>query len=228
MNGGSDFGMKRPSTKLATAIPAPPLQKRSREKLERVLSAAEELLSERLFEQLTMADVAQCAGVAVGTIYTRFRTKEDLLPALFARHDEAVAGRVGSFLIELAKKRSLRARIDAVVGFAVDYHRKHRGLLRALTMYVRAHPESVPAGIWSQRAAQYRAVAELVAGSGRGIVHDQPVEATEFALGVVNSVCREQVLFDDVTPLRGRGQSLAKLERRLADNVHRDLAGRIR
>ena len=157
-----------PRTK-PTSPPAPQ-QARSRRTLERLLVAAEELLEECLFEALSMADVAARAGVSVGIIYTRFRTKDDLLPALFARHDAAVAGRVGAFLAKLGGKRGLRGRVDAVVDFAVEYHRKHRGLLRALTMYVRAHPESVPARTYATRAAQYRAVAELLVDSKRALV----------------------------------------------------------
>ena len=211
----------------ATSDPIPPRQDRSRETLERVLAATEELLSEALFEDLAMADIAARAGVAVGTIYTRFRTKDDLLPALFARHDEAVAVRLGPFFERLAKKRSLRARIQGVVEFAVDYHLQNRGLLRALTMYVRAHPDSVPARTFRERAEQYRAVARLVVGDGREIQHKNPLEATEFALGLVNSVCREQVLFEDVSPLAGQRPSLAAFKRRLTETVHRDLAGRL-
>jgi len=203
----------------------PPRQERSRRTLERLLVAVEELLDERLFEALSMADVAARAGVSVGTIYTRFRTKEELLPALFERHDAAVGERVGAFLEKLAGERGLRARIERLVDFAVSYHREHRGLLRALTMYVRAHPESVPARTYAERSAQYRAVAEVLVADGRGIRHADPVAEAEFTLGVVNSVCREQVLFDEVSPLRGR-RSLAALKRRLADLVHRDLTAR--
>ena len=93
-------------------------------------------------------------------------------------------------------------------------------------MYVRANPQSIPASAWKERSRQFRLVAELVVGDGRGLRRSDPVDAAEFLLGVVNSVCREQILFDDVTPLRGRRTSLAALKRRLADMIHRDLTSR--
>ena len=213
-------------SKASPSVPFPPRQERSREKLERVLAAVEELLREQLFEALSMAEIAEHAGVSVGTIYTRFRAKDELLPALFARHQAVVGSRVAPFVEELARQRTLRGRIDMIVAFAVDYHHEHKGLLRALTMYVRANPDGVPARAFRERAAQFRAVAAVVVGDGRGVKRKDPVEAAEFVLGVVNSVCREQVLFDDVTPLRGRRRSLASLKRRLAAIVHRDLTGR--
>ena len=204
-----------------------PVQDRSRDTLERVLQATEELLQKELFEDLSMVSIADRAGVAVGTIYTRFKAKDDLLPALFERHDAAVGPRLGPFFAGLAKKRALRARIEAIVSFSVDYHEEHRGLLRALTMYVRAHPKSIPAKVFSQREAQYSAVAKALVGNGQGIRRKDPLEAALFGLSLVNSVCREQVLFDDSTPLRNRSKGLALLKRRLTDMLHRDLSGRV-
>jgi len=205
----------------------PPQQERSRATLERILAACEELLDERLFEQLTMGAIAERAQVAVGTLYTRFRSKEELLPALFERHDRAVGARVGGLLEKVQAEPDLRARIDLIVAFAVDYHTRHRGLLRALTMYVRAHPESVPAQTFAERGRQYGAVAQALVADGEGVAQRQgesALQAAEFALGVVNSVCREQLLFDEVTPLKARRRSRAALERRLADSVWRDLS----
>lgn len=210
-------------------LPPAPRQERSRRTLEAVLTATEALLAERLFEDLSMADIAKRAGVAVGTIYTRFRAKEDLLPVLFERHHAGVAATVGALLGDLERRPSLKGRVERVVAFAVDYHVEHRGLLRALTHYVRAHPEDVPAQAFTSRADEYRAVAEIVVGTGEEVRRRDAVGAAEFALSVVNSVCREQVLFGEASPLGAGRASLqspkgrARLVQRLADMVLRDL-----
>lgn len=201
----------------------PPRQQRSRAKLEAVLTATEELLADDLFEALSMAAIAERAGVAVGTIYTRFRNKDELLPALFTRHHAAVAERLKPFFEQLRDEPDLRTRVARTVDFAVDYHREHRGLLRALTMYVRAHPDSIPARTWRERSTQFRVVAELIVGDGTGVVPTDPIATAEFGLGVINSVCREQLLFDDVTPLRGRKPTLTNLKQRLTALLVRDL-----
>lgn len=67
---------------------------------EQILSAAVELLAHERFEQLTMASVARAAGLAKGTPYLYWRTKEELF--LTALQEE-----YGAFLEALA--RAIRA-----------------------------------------------------------------------------------------------------------------------
>ncbi|MER5948452.1 helix-turn-helix domain-containing protein [Streptomyces sp. NPDC001904] len=68
--------------------PAPykePQQARSAATLARVLQAAEEIAASAGLEEMTIAGVADRAGVSVGTIYRRFEDKEQLINALSER-----------------------------------------------------------------------------------------------------------------------------------------------
>lgn len=60
----------------------PPQQARSRASLQKVLTAAEQVLAEQGLESFTVAAVASQAGMSVGTIYRRFDGKEQLLHAV--------------------------------------------------------------------------------------------------------------------------------------------------
>ncbi|WP_134665212.1 MULTISPECIES: TetR/AcrR family transcriptional regulator [unclassified Amycolatopsis] len=60
----------------------PPQQARSRAALQRLLTAAEQVLAEQGLESFTVAAVASQAGMSVGTIYRRFDGKEQLLHAV--------------------------------------------------------------------------------------------------------------------------------------------------
>lgn len=60
----------------------PPLQARSRAALQRILVAAEQELAATGSDDLTMAAVAERAGMSVGAIYRRFEGKEQLLTAV--------------------------------------------------------------------------------------------------------------------------------------------------
>ncbi len=192
-----------------TKRPPAPQQRRSAEKLTRILQATEELLTERVFESLTVAEIAARAKVSVGLLYTRFRGKEDLLPALLERHHREVGQRLSGLFDALAGAAAAAERLEVLVGFAVDYHLQHRGLLRALSLHAKSHPESLSAQMFQERTQQYEQVATLVVGDGTEIRHSDPNQAVQFFLRAVNSICREQLLFDDST-LTGTAEELRR------------------
>lgn len=63
----------------------PPKQERSRETLERILAAAEEVLDGRTFSEVSVEQILLRADVNRSSFYARFKTKEDLLPLLYER-----------------------------------------------------------------------------------------------------------------------------------------------
>ncbi|HSN26615.1 MAG TPA: TetR/AcrR family transcriptional regulator [Kofleriaceae bacterium] len=74
---------------------------RAGDKRERILSAAERIFARHGFFAAKVSDVAKEAGVADGTIYLYFKSKDDLLISLFERRmleltealQEAIAGK---------------------------------------------------------------------------------------------------------------------------------------
>jgi AcrR family transcriptional regulator len=70
------------------SVVPPALQARSRLTQDRIFSAGTRLLEEGGAEALTVAAVAEAAGVAVGSVYRRFGDKERLLGAIQARFTE--------------------------------------------------------------------------------------------------------------------------------------------
>jgi len=64
-----------------------PLRRDASRNRERVLEAARELFAERGLE-VTMDEIARHAGVGVGTVYRRFRRREEIIEALFEQRME--------------------------------------------------------------------------------------------------------------------------------------------
>ena len=64
------------------AIPAPPPIANKRDA---ILRAAIDVFAERGYFNAQVADVARAAGVAAGTVYLYFRSKDDLLVSIFER-----------------------------------------------------------------------------------------------------------------------------------------------
>lgn len=65
---------------LQPVLTIPPIIQR--DKSQRILSAAERNFARNGYDKATIAEIAQSAGVAEGTIYDYFRSKEDLLHSL--------------------------------------------------------------------------------------------------------------------------------------------------
>lgn len=67
-----------------------PLRRDAERNRQRILAAAWEIFNERGLE-VSLDDVARHAGVGVGTVYRRFRTKEELVEALFVSRIDSIA-----------------------------------------------------------------------------------------------------------------------------------------
>ena len=118
----------------------PPQQARSRETLDRILDAAEGLVSEKGFEDTTVAEVVQRAESSVGAFYTRFPDKNALLYALYERYlEQAVATADEALAPERWAGADLAEVLDAVVRFLVSIYREQRGLIR--TFVLRNHTD---------------------------------------------------------------------------------------
>jgi TetR/AcrR family transcriptional repressor of nem operon len=91
-----------------------------------ILDAAVGLFTERGVDASTMADVAEAAGVAKGTVYLYFDSREDLLAALQARYAEDLIAEART-LLPVGGHGSRIRRLDAfIVGLAESYQRDHR------------------------------------------------------------------------------------------------------
>jgi len=75
----------------AAVVGMRPLRRDAERNRQRILQAASEVFTERGLD-VSLDEVARQAGVGVGTVYRRFRTKEDLVEALFIDRIEEVAG----------------------------------------------------------------------------------------------------------------------------------------
>jgi AcrR family transcriptional regulator len=85
----------RPTDWAGEAEPSPsspvrPLRRDAERNRQRILKAASEVFTERGLG-VSLDEIARHAGVGVGTVYRRFRTKEELVEALFVDRVESIA-----------------------------------------------------------------------------------------------------------------------------------------
>ncbi|MBS1239560.1 MAG: TetR family regulatory protein [Proteobacteria bacterium] len=93
MNTGSHFAVKRAVAAGDKDLPAP-MQERSRATASRFVNAAMQLLREKTYAELSVAELARVAGRSVGVFYQRFGSKDDFLAVLLsAFFDQAMTWR---------------------------------------------------------------------------------------------------------------------------------------
>jgi len=82
------------------------------DKRDRIMNAAITAFAQNGYHQATMAAVAREAGVAAGTIYLYFKSKDDLLISIF---EEKVQGFIDEFHSQLAQEESAEVKLRKLV-----------------------------------------------------------------------------------------------------------------
>lgn len=176
-----------------------PKRTRGERTLERLVAAAAALLERKTLEAVSIADIAREAGTAVGTFYTWFGAKEDLLPHLYARYDEEV-GREANEVLAPGRFRDepLEGRAAILVSFLVRVYRRRRGLYRAALLHAATRPEAVEDGARKRRRQLLDRAAALLAGE-RGSPEEVPRDAADFALALAMSSLKDRILLEEAS-----------------------------
>ncbi|HZU50294.1 MAG TPA: TetR/AcrR family transcriptional regulator [Sphingomicrobium sp.] len=113
----------------ATAAAKPPRTARGERTMRKILDAAREEFGARGFSETSIVGITQRAGVALGTFYTYFESKEGLFQALVRDMSAQVRDTVGPALAEGSDRLdSERRALAAFLRFALD----HRDIYRII------------------------------------------------------------------------------------------------
>ena len=109
--------------------PARPRTQPPEVRREQILDSAAQVLVAKGLTAMTVADVVAGAGIAKGTFYLYFNSKEELLAALQARYTESLITRADAVL---AGPGSHARRLDEFVAAVLDFHASQVHLHHAL------------------------------------------------------------------------------------------------
>lgn len=113
--------MRRAKPKVPEAIdgaPAPgraPTQRRSRDRVERLLAVAAALIAERGSEALKMSELADRAGVSIGSLYQYFPDKGAIIRTLAQRYNTQSRACIAEALAPVRDKAGLRRAFGGLV-----------------------------------------------------------------------------------------------------------------
>jgi AcrR family transcriptional regulator len=93
-----------------------------------ILAAARHLMLSRGVEAVTMEEVAAAAGVAKGTVYLYFKSKEDLIQALISQVGENI---LADIEVVVEASGSPPEKIQQVASLLLDYLMRERALFPA-------------------------------------------------------------------------------------------------
>ncbi len=174
----------------------PPQQRRSRESLQRVLRAGEELLAQRGYDGFTIAEVSRIAKVSVGSVYGRFENKDALVYEIHRRMLERMQppADVDGVPIRDTPRRDLRGAVEQAARQLADSTNAERALLRAFMLRGAVDPRIAGPGSEASQAAG-RAFKAVVLARTSEIGHPDPQLASDVVYRMVYDVLSRHVMY---------------------------------
>ncbi len=183
---------------------------------ERLLTAARALIEEGGYGAASVIAIAARAGVATGTLYRHFASKEELFVEVFRFVCEREERAMRSAAAEMPAGASAAARLDTVLaGFA-------RRALRNPRLAWALIAEPVDPRVDAERLAYRERYAALIAKDLRaGIATGElPVQNAELTAAALVGGCGE-ALVGPLSPLAGQAPDAAEIIDALRTFVHR-------
>jgi AcrR family transcriptional regulator len=112
-----------------------PRQARSKATVDTLLAASARVLVKRGFDGFTTNEVAEAAGVSIGSLYQYFPNKEALVAALIERHIEDMNAAILSELTRVAQLPMVEA-VRAMIELTIKAHSVDTELHKVLTEQV--------------------------------------------------------------------------------------------
>jgi len=175
-----------------------PRQSRSLRTHERLLDAAEALLAERDWGEVSVADIVDRAHSSIGAFYKHFPGKTQLLPLLLQRLDAGAAEALAALFKD---PRWTDSTLDERVGVLVDamagaYLRRRRLMRAFVAARFTAQLQLGPAEVAAARA-RMQSLRTWLLLSRAEIRHPEPEVAVRAGLYLVLQSLQTALLFED-------------------------------
>ncbi|SFU54380.1 TetR/AcrR family transcriptional regulator [Pseudoduganella namucuonensis] len=181
-----------------------PKQGRSRQSFERIIEATIDLLRERAYDQITLAEICQRSGVSTGSLYGRVDGKDELLRVVQVRFLERMGERFTEEAERIAQEaRGLEQVVPAVVAGLGTLLKENASVLRAFMLRGPSDAAINSAGRQSAEDNHAKFI-RLLRACGAEIRHPNPERAIDSAMLLIYAT---QARFLGLDSVGGMGEA---------------------
>jgi TetR/AcrR family fatty acid metabolism transcriptional regulator len=167
---------------------------RDPDKPQQIIDAAIRVFARKGYWSSRVSDIAREAGIAAGTIYLYFTTKEEILTTLFR---QKMAGFVAAVWLDIAEERDAVAKIRRLVYLHFEILEQHPDLAEVVQVELRQGQKFFRGPATQEIAAYFALIAAVLEeGVAAGLFrHDLPVKlAAKMLFGAVDQMATSWVL----------------------------------
>jgi AcrR family transcriptional regulator len=175
-----------------------PKQQRSQDTQRKLLKALHYCLQDKFFEHITIKELAEHAGVSVGTFYRRFKDKESLLPLLYQDFGNDLSQWVTS--LESMEFANLKEAVEKVSVETYQFLATRKSVFRTLHLNSRLHSELLDSDKSVDRNEIYQRLAEILLNFKQEITAKNSSKAAGVAIFMIINGLLDKVLYPTLTP----------------------------
>lgn len=175
-----------------------PKQQRSQDTQRKLLDALHLCLDNKFFEHINIKELAEHAGVSVGTFYRRFKNKESLLPLLYQDFGNDL-----SQWVDNVESNTYESLFDAISQITHQTHAflvAKKSVFRTLHLNSRLHSDILDSDEAVDRKAIYQRIAGILLRFERDISTKDKSNAAEMVVYVMITSLLDKVLYPALTP----------------------------
>ncbi|WP_281561628.1 TetR/AcrR family transcriptional regulator [Thalassomonas sp. RHCl1] len=175
-----------------------PKQQRSQDTQRKLLTALHTCLQDKFFEHITIKELAEHAGVSVGTFYRRFKDKESLLPLLYQDFGNDLTLWVSG--LEQTKYASLADAVEKLSIATFQFLAGRKSVFRTLHLNSRLHSALLDSDQVVDRKVIYQRLAGILLTFSQEITASDKEKAAGMVVFMMINTLLDKVLYPGLTP----------------------------
>jgi AcrR family transcriptional regulator len=175
-----------------------PKQQRSQDTQRKLLAALHLCLQDKFFEHITIKELAEHAGVSVGTFYRRFKNKESLLPLLYQDFGYDLSQWVDN--LELIEFTCLQEVVEKISIETHEFLSSRSSVFRTLHLNSRLHSALLDSDKSVDRKDIYRRLSNLLLSFKLEIMASDKEKSADVAIFMIINSLLDKVLYPTLTP----------------------------